>query len=266
LTRAAGPAIFTSMRLISWNVNGIRAAERSGFIPWFTKEQADVVCVQETKAHPDQLTFELLHPAGYHSYWHSAEKAGYSGVAIFSKSEPLRVTEGMGIPEIDREGRVLIAEYADFVLINAYFPNSQRDHARLGYKLSFCDRMLELCGKLRAQGKNVIVCGDFNIAHHEIDLRNPKSNIKNAGFLPEERAWMSRYIEAGFVDAFRHFTKDPGHYTWWSYRPGVREKNIGWRLDYHVVNEEFRERLSSAAIHPHVRGSDHCPVLLELKT
>lgn len=253
------------MKLVSWNVNGIRAAAKNGFLKWFEDEAADVVCLQETKAFPEQLEEQLRNPLKYHSHFHSAEKPGYSGVALFSKKEPLSVRNGIGIPEIDREGRVLIAEYKDFTLLNAYFPNSQRDHARLGYKLEFCDQMLAFCQKLRKDGKNLVLCGDFNIAHQPIDLKNPKSNENNAGYLPEERAWMTQFIEHGYVDTFRHFEKGPGHYTWWSYRPGVREKNIGWRLDYHFVNGEFSDRLSKAEHHPQIRGSDHCPVVLELR-
>lgn len=261
-----------STKLISWNVNGMRAVLKNGFMKWFEEQAADVVCLQETKARQDQLPEEALHPLGYHSFWHSAEKAGYSGTAIYSKKAPLQVTMGMGIPEIDREGRVLVAEYPTFTLLNAYFPNSQRDHARLGYKLDFCKEMLSYCETLRKKGKHVVLCGDFNIAHREIDLRNPKSNENNAGFLPEERAWMETFVgtsggkkSPGYVDTFRHFNSDPGHYTWWSYRPGVRAKNIGWRLDYFVVNPESRDRLKSCVHQPQVKGSDHCPVRLELR-
>lgn len=257
---------FGVMKLISWNVNGIRAAHRGGFLDWFEKEAADVVCLQEIKATIDQLDQDLHHPLKYHSFWHSAEKPGYSGVAVYSKIEPLEVREGIGISEIDREGRVLHLEFPQMILINCYFPNSQRDHSRLGYKLQFCDAILKYCQNLRAAGKNVVICGDFNIAHQEIDLRNPKSNQNNAGFLPEERAWMTQFFSAGYADVFREQTQDPGHYTWWSYRPGVREKNIGWRLDYHVINKEFRGAVRCAAHRPQVRGSDHCPVILELKT
>jgi exodeoxyribonuclease III len=258
--------------LLTWNVNGIRAAQKNGFFKWFAEQSADVVCMQETKARPEQLDEEALHPLKYHSYWHSAEKPGYSGVAIYSRKEPLDVRYGIGIPDIDREGRVLIAEYADFVLLNAYFPNSQREHTRLPYKLAFCDRMLEFLEAYRAKGKSVVLCGDFNIAHRAIDLKNPKQNEKNAGYLPEERAWMEKFVGGGeapgsynYIDTFRHFNSDPGHYTWWSYRPGVREKNIGWRLDYFVVNPELRDRLKACVNQPQIRGSDHCPVRLEIK-
>lgn len=254
------------MKWVSWNVNGIRAAHRAGFLNWFENAVADVVCLQETKATIDQLDQDLHHPLGYHSYWHSAEKAGYSGVAVYSKVEPLEVIYGLGLPEIDCEGRVIQLEFPGGLrLLNCYFPNSQRGHARLSYKLQFCDEIFKYCQNLRAQGKNLVICGDFNIAHQEIDLRNPKSNIDNAGFLPEERAWMTHFLSAGYRDVFRDQTRDPGHYTWWSYRPGVREKNIGWRLDYHLVNQEFSEVVQSASHQPEVRGSDHCPVILQLR-
>ncbi len=254
-----------AMRLITWNVNGIRAAQKNGFIRWFEKEAADVVCVQETKARPEQLEDGLLHPLGYHSVWHSAEKPGYSGVAIYSKKEPLEVRYGIGVPEIDREGRVILAQYPALTVVNAYFPNSQRDHARLGYKLMFCDQMLEFLEAQRRQGRHVALCGDLNIAHTEIDLKNPKTNMDNAGFLPEERAWLGKFIQHGWIDTFRHFTRDPGHYTWWSYRPGVRQKNIGWRLDYFLMNQENQARLKAAKHHGEILVSDHCPVSLELK-
>lgn len=262
------------MKLASWNVNGIRASERGGFLDWFTAERADIVCLQEVKAFPEQLSEGLRNPKGYQVFWNPAQKAGYSGVAIYSRREPLSVSRGFGAvgkagpisdPEIDGEGRVLVAEYPELVLINAYFPNSQRDHARLGFKLRFCGLMKRYCDDLRASGKNVVVCGDFNIAHREIDLRNPKSNENNAGFLPQERAWMTDFLEAGYVDSFRRFEEGGGHYSWWSYRPGVREKNIGWRIDYHVVNGELADRLKKAEIRADVLGSDHCPVVLELR-
>lgn len=254
------------MKLYSWNVNGIRAATRHGFLDWFAKTKADVVCIQETKAHPEQLDEEVLHPLKYSSYWHSAEKKGYSSVAIYSKKEPLSIITGLGKPEFDCEGRVLTAEYSDFYLINAYFPNSQREGVRLDYKLKFCDSMLKHCQKLLKKGKNIVLCGDYNIAHEEIDLKNPKSNHKNAGFLPEERAWMTRFLSKGFSDVFRdHHPEEKDHYTWWSYRPGVREKNIGWRIDYHSVNEDFSDRVKNVKIHPETTGSDHCPISLTLK-
>nr|HMN69960.1 exodeoxyribonuclease III [Bdellovibrionales bacterium] len=217
------------------------------------------------KVRPEQLPEELRNPLKYHAYWNPAEKPGYSGTAILSKREPLDVRYGLGVPEFDREGRVTVAEFKDFVIFNSYFPNSQRDHARLGFKLRFCDAFLKAVERERRRGKTVVMCADWNIAHAEIDLKNPKSNKKNAGFLPEERAWMTRFLGAGYVDAFRHFVPDPGHYTWWSYRPGVREKNVGWRLDYFCVDEDSRSRLKSSLHQTKVMGSDHCPVYLEIK-
>ena len=253
------------MKILCWNVNGIRACDRNGFLDWMKREAADLVCLQETKAHPDQLGEALRQPTGYHAYWHSAEKRGYSGVATFCRRKPSSVHEGIGIAEIDREGRVLVTEYRGFVLINAYFPNSQRDHARLGFKLEFCRAMRAYMDELCAAGKNVVVCGDYNIAHREIDLANPKQNEKNAGFLPEERAWMTELLDAGYVDAFRDRCDEPGHYTWWSYRAGVRERNVGWRLDYFVVNPEFKRRVRRCFHQPEVMGADHCPIGLEIR-
>ncbi len=254
-----------SIELVSWNVNGLRACAKAGFGKWFTKHAADVVCLQEIKAKREQLTPELLNPGKYHAFFNSAEKPGYSGVAIYSKKEPLDVRAGMGVPEFDREGRVLLAEFKNFSIVSAYFPNSQREHQRLGYKLAFCKEFHAFCERERARGKTLLVCGDWNIAHSEIDLKNPKSNSKNAGFLPEERAWMSEFQGHGYIDCFRHFTKDPGHYTWWSYRPGVRERNIGWRLDYFMTHGEDKARLKASTHLTKVMGSDHCPVTLTIK-
>lgn len=253
------------MKLVSWNVNGIRACEKNGFLKWFEKENADIVCVQEIKALPEQLEDNLKNPLKYHAIWNPAEKPGYSGTAIFSKKEPLEVKLGLGDPEFDNEGRVMIVKYPKFTLINSYFPNSQREHTRLPYKLAFCKNFLKTAESLRKKGENVIMCADWNIAHQEIDLKNPKTNKNNAGFLPEERAWMDQFIKQGYIDAFRQFEKGGDHYTWWSYRPGVREKNVGWRLDYFMANEEFKDRLKNSYHRNEVYGSDHCPVVLELK-
>ncbi|MEQ1875834.1 MAG: exodeoxyribonuclease III [Bdellovibrionia bacterium] len=253
------------MKLASWNVNGLRACGRNGFLKWFEKEKADVVCVQEIKATPEQLEDDHRNPLKYHAFWHPAQKAGYSGVACFSKKEPLDVQYGLGDKEIDREGRVLVLKFQEFTLINSYFPNSQRDHARLPFKLSFCEKFLKHVEGRRKKGENVVMCADWNIAHKEIDLKNPKSNRDNAGFLPEERAWMDKLLGHGYIDAFRNFNEDGGHYTWWSYRPGVREKNVGWRLDYFLTNGEFQARLKSSSHRNDVLGSDHCPVILEIK-
>jgi exodeoxyribonuclease-3 len=253
-------------KLISWNVNGIRACGKAGFLDWFEEQAADVVCIQESKAQAVQLVPELLNPHGYHSFFHSAEKPGYSGVGIFSKREPLRVNYGIGRPEIDREGRVMLAEYSNFIIINSYFPNSQRDHARLDYKLYFCDKFLKFCESEKKRGKALLICGDLNIAHNEIDLKNPKTNTKNAGFLPQERAWMTKFLGTGYVDTFRHFNDQPEHYTWWSYRPGVRARNIGWRLDYFLTDSDSTSRLRSSIHQTKVFGSDHCPIVSTIQS
>lgn len=253
------------MKILCWNVNGIRACAGHGFLDWFAKEEADVVCIQETKAHEEQLTEELARPLGYHAHWHSAHKKGYSGVATFSKRRPRAIQEGLGIPALDKEGRVLITEFPGFVLINAYFPNSQHDHARLNHKIRFQRAMRNKMDEIRASGRNVIVCGDYNIAHRDIDLANPVGNRRNAGFLPQERSWMERTTRAGYIDAFRHFCEEPGHYTWWSYRAGVRERNVGWRIDVFLVNPELKRRLRRVWHQTGIRGSDHCPIALELR-
>ncbi len=253
-------------KIISWNVNGIRAIEKKGFLEWLFKESPDVLCLQETKAKKEQLNLSLLSPSSsgisYKTYWSSALKAGYSGVAIFSKEEPKDV-KFIDIKEIDDEGRVLIAEYSKFSVISSYFPNSQEAGARLPYKLFFCDEILKLCNKIKKKTP-LILCGDYNIAHKPIDLSNPERNEGNAGFLPEEREWMDSFIEAGYKDTFRHFCSLPEMYTWWSYRFHAREKNIGWRLDYTCVNDSFIENVVSSTIMSDVMGSDHCPVKIEI--
>ncbi|MDR1059310.1 MAG: exodeoxyribonuclease III [Treponema sp.] len=257
------------MKILSWNVNGIRAVEKKGFAQWMTGESADAVCVQETKARPEQLSPEIMEPRDkrgkpYLSYWASAKKPGYSGVAIYSRVEP-REVRPLGEDAYDDEGRVLQAEYEDFTLISAYFPNSQDGGKRLDYKLGFCAAMMKLCKKLAAKGRHFVLCGDYNIAHTPIDLAHPRENEGNAGYLPEERAWMDKYTAAGFVDTFRHFHPgETGHYSWWSYRMKAREKNVGWRIDYHCTDPGFVERVRSSIIRPEVYGSDHCPIELVL--
>jgi exodeoxyribonuclease-3 len=258
------------MRILSWNVNGIRALEKKGFLEWIQSEAADIVCIQETKATPTQLSPTLLsitNNAGktYTSYWANAEKPGYSGVGLYTIIPPLNI-HYLGKPEFDREGRVLIAEFQDFALINAYFPNSQEGGARLEYKLAFCAAMLETCNTLVHQGKAIILCGDYNIAHTPIDLARPTENEGNAGYLPEERAWMTQFLASGYIDTFRHFHPgESGHYTWWSYRTRAREKNIGWRIDYFCVNSGFLPDIHASLIRSDVYGSDHCPIELQLK-
>ncbi|MFH1850740.1 MAG: exodeoxyribonuclease III [Candidatus Neomarinimicrobiota bacterium] len=253
------------MKLYSWNVNGIRAAANKGLTDWLNTAQPDILCLQETKAREEQVPTELLTAAGYHKYWHSAERAGYSGVATFTKSEPLYVQPGLGIARFDAEGRVLITEHEDFLLYNIYFPNGQRDQERLDYKLDFYATLLDILDEQVASGINVVVTGDWNTAHREIDLANPQANSKMSGFLPEERAWIDKYIEHGYVDTFRLFHAEPERYSWWTYRFGARERNVGWRIDYFFVNQGFVEWVIDADIHPGVLGSDHCPVLLEVE-
>lgn len=251
--------------IISWNVNGIRAAEKKGFLEWLACESPDVLCLQETKARKEQLTSQLVSPSWsggtYKTYWQSAKKPGYSGTALFCKKEPLNVRT-MNIPEFDDEGRVLVADFEKVSIISAYFPNSQDHGARLGYKLAFCDAMLDFCNGLQKEGRHLILCGDYNIAHKPIDLANPKANEQNAGYLPEERAWMDTFTQAGYVDTFRHFCAEPNQYTWWSYRFHAREKNIGWRIDYQCVDAAFLPSVTESSILADVIGSDHCPIKL----
>lgn len=254
------------LKLYSWNVNGIRAAQKKGFSDWLASESPDILGLQETKAHPEQLDEELLAPVGYKVYWSSAERKGYSGVALYSKIEPLDVQLGLGIEEFDSEGRTIVAEYDDFVFITAYFPNGGRDHSRVPFKMQYKANFLAYCNDLRNKGKSVIFCGDVNTSHQPIDLARPKQNEKNTGFLPEERVWIDKVIEEGYIDTFRNLYPDlEGAYSWWSYRGGAREKNVGWRLDYFFISPDLAERVAAAAIHPDVHGSDHCPVSMTLK-
>ena len=252
------------MKLFSWNVNGVRAIEKKGFLDWMSSELPDVLCIQETKAKFEQLPDTLQNIDGYYSYWHSAEKLGYSGVATFCKEEPLHVQYGLGIDKYDQEGRVLITEFENFLLYNIYFPNGQKDEFRLQYKLDFYDDLLAILDDQVESGNNVIVAGDWNTAHQPIDLANPKANEKYSGFLPVERAQLDEYVEHGYVDSFRLFHDEPNRYSWWTYRYGARERNIGWRIDYFFTNQEFANQITNADIHENVMGSDHCPVSLEL--
>ena len=248
------------MKLISWNVNGLRACVGKGFFDFLAAEQPDMLCLQETKLQPEQA------PAveGYHEYWNSAEKKGYSGVALFSKSEPQAVTYGMGIDEHDHEGRVITADYGDFYLVTVYTPNSQDELKRLDYRMRWEDDFRAYLKRLDAE-KPVIVCGDMNVAHKEIDLKNPKTNRRNAGFTDEEREKMTTLLAAGFTDTFRHFYPDlEGAYSWWSYRFKAREKNAGWRIDYFLVSDRFVSRVRQVRILSDVFGSDHCPVMIEI--
>jgi exodeoxyribonuclease-3 len=252
------------MRLISWNVNGIRAAIRNGFFDWFNSDDADIVCLQEVKAREEQIDGQSKNLNGYSVSWNAAEKAGYSGTASLSRIKPLNVEYGFGIKEFDSEGRIILQEFENFYLYNIYFPNGQRDQERLDYKMAFYDAYLEKAEQLRKTGKAVITCGDYNTAHKEIDLKNPKSNEETSGFLPIERAWMDKLVGAGYVDTFRMFHEEPEHYSWWTYRFGARKRNVGWRIDYFFIDEEHKSMVKDAFIMQQVMGSDHCPVGIEL--
>lgn len=254
------------MQLMSWNVNGIRAVQRKGFLEWLEKTQPDILCLQETKAHPDQLDEILRNPAGYHSYWASAKKKGYSGVATYTKEKPLSVQIGLGIERFDDEARTLITEYADFMLINTYIPSASKGHEVVPFKLEYCETLLETMNAYRAAGKAVIMVGDVNIAHRPIDLARPKANEKDPGFLPIERAWMDKLCEAGYLDSFRViYPEQKDAYSWWSERTRGRERNVGWRIDYMFISPDLKDRLHTARICTDVFGSDHCPVSIELK-
>lgn len=253
------------MRLISWNVNGIRAVAKKGFYDWFHSYKPDVLCLQETKAWPEQLVEGLTHPPGYHAYFDWAERKGYSGTVIYTKEKPLSYSRGLGVEEFDREGRTVMLEFSDRVLFNIYFPNGKKDDERLAYKMAFYDAFLEKADKIVASGKNVVVCGDFNTAHKEIDLARPKQNEKVSGFLPVERAWLDKLVSHGYVDTLREFHPEPELYSWWDMKSRARERNVGWRIDYFFVDEGLRPRLKDAFILPDVMGSDHCPVGIELE-
>ena len=251
------------MKLVSWNVNGVRAAMDKGLRDFVSSEQPDVVCLQETKAQPEQVDTTWVSELGYEQHWNCAEKKGYSGTCIWTKIPTQKTSLGIGIAEHDNEGRVVTVTFADFHLVNVYTPNAQRGLARLPYRQQWDADFLAYVKKLNRR-KPVIFCGDLNCAHHEIDLANPKSNRKNAGFSDEERAGLDQVVKAGFIDSFREFEPGPDHYTWWTYRNNARERNIGWRIDYFFVAKRFADRMTSASIRPDILGSDHCPVELEI--
>ena len=252
------------MKIISWNINGIRAAQRKGFLEWLQNESPDIVCVQEIKANTDQLDFDLLNPPGYQTYWNAAQKKGYSGVATFTKEKALSVEKGFGVERFDAEGRVLTTEFEEFFLLNIYFPNGQRDGERLKFKMDFYDETMRYVELLTKTGKEVITLGDYNTAHKEIDLARPKENSNRSGFLPIERDWLDKWIASGQVDIFREFNREPEQYTWWDQKTRARDRNIGWRIDYHFITEGLMEKVKNAKIMPEVMGSDHCPISLEL--
>jgi len=254
------------MKIISWNVNGLRAVHKKGAFDWLVKENPDIFCLQETKATPDQLPPEVRNPDGYASYFsHPKEKKGYSGVAIYSHIKPIMVTEGIGKPELDDEGRILSAHFKDFVLLNVYFPNGGGGPERLDYKLRYYDAFLSYIERLKREGKHIIFTGDVNTAHTEIDLARPKENAQNTGFLPIERAWLDKVVSKGYIDVFRHFypdTKDA--YTYWDMKTFARARNVGWRIDYFFASPDLQKRLKSIHINSDIEGSDHCPLTLTI--
>lgn len=250
------------MKLISWNVNGIRACLRKNFLEYLTQQSPDILCLQETKA--TEADVEAVWPSYYQTHWNSAQKKGYSGTSIFSKRQPLKVTTGIGHDLHDNEGRVVNAEFDNFYLVNVYVPNSRRELTRLPYRQQWDADFLAYLKELQRK-KPVIFCGDLNVAHTAIDLANPRANVRNHGFTAEERAGFDGFIQAGFIDTFREFEKGEGHYTWWSPMQGARARNVGWRIDYFLVSRDLRPCLKSAFIHQHILGSDHCPIGIELE-
>lgn len=248
------------MKILSWNVNGIRAAEKKGLYDFIKKESPDIFCLQEIKATPEQIPPHLRNPPGYHVFINPAEKGGYSGVATFTKEQPKETRKGFNIKKFDTEGRILINEFPSFTLFNIYFPNGKQGKERLDYKMDFYEAFLNNVDDLKLKGKNIIACGDFNTAHKEIDLARPKENQKISGFLPIERAWLDKFIEHGYTDTFRYFNKQPNQYSWWDIKSRARERNVGWRIDYFFTNNEFISHIKKAFIMQDVMGSDHCPV------
>ncbi|MFO0765135.1 MAG: exodeoxyribonuclease III [Patescibacteria group bacterium] len=251
------------MTLVSWNVNGIRAVEKKGFLDWFHASGYDVICLQETKAHVEQLSAALVHPDGYESYWSSAVRKGYSGTAIYTRVSPIFAQTSFGDPFLDGEGRIILLEFEKFYLFNVYFPNGGSGDERLKFKLEFYRRFLTLIEGYRKK-KPIVVCGDVNTAHTEIDLARPKENAKVSGFMPIECEWVEKLIKTGYVDTFRMFEKEGGHYSWWDMKSGARARNVGWRIDYFFVSEELKKNVKKAWINPEKDGSDHCPVGIEL--
>jgi exodeoxyribonuclease-3 len=254
-----------SIRIFSWNVNGIRAVQKKGFVQWVKKTSPDVLCLQETKAQEEQLDDSLKKIDKYTSLFFSAERKGYSGVATYTRIKPISTRTGLGRPYFDKEGRVIETEFKEFVLYNVYFPNGGMGPHRVKYKLDFYDELFFYLEKIRKRKKNIIVCGDYNTAHKEIDLARPKENQTVSGFLPEERAWIDKIINLGYIDIFREYNKEPGQYTYWDLFTRARERNVGWRIDYFFISNEARKLVKNARIHPNVMGSDHCPIELELK-
>ena len=252
-------------KIISYNVNGIRAAIRKGLLEWLQEVKPDILLLQETKAQPDQVPVFDLEILGYRTFWHSAEKKGYSGVAILTRIEPDRVIYGMNVPRYDREGRWLRADYGDISVISVYHPSGSSGEDRQAFKMRWLDDFRKYVGELRKTRPNLVISGDYNICHKPIDIHDPVRNATVSGFLPEEREWMTGFLSDGYIDTFRHFNQDPHHYTWWSYRAGARSRNLGWRIDYHMVTDSLKDRLQHASILPQANHSDHCPVLLDVR-
>lgn len=252
------------MKIVTYNVNGIRAALNKGFVDWLITVNPDVVCLQEVKAEVTQIDRTVFEDLGYEIYWNHAEKKGYSGVAILTKIKPNHIEYGCGMNVYDREGRILRADFDTFSLMSAYFPSGSSGDERQGFKMQFLSDFEKYAASLKKTIPNLIISGDYNICHRAIDIHNPKSNANSSGFLPEEREWMENFINSGFIDSFRHLNSDAHHYTWWSYRAGARSKNLGWRIDYHLLTNEMKERLKHCVILPDALHSDHCPVLIEI--
>lgn len=254
----------TRYSLLSWNVNGLRAAHKGGFLEPVFERKPDIVCLQETKVDEDHVPDELRSRPGYHSYFSCAERKGYSGVALLTTVAPIGISYGIGYPEFDREGRILIADFGRFLLFDIYFPNGGASDERLRYKMDFYDAVLYYADERKRKGRNIVICGDVNTAHGEIDLARPKENRMNSGFLPEERAWIDKFLSHGYIDTFRMFNDQPGQYTWWDSKTRARQRNVGWRIDAFYAGESLRPNVQSAFILPEISGSDHCPVGLEL--
>ena len=254
-----------TIKILSWNVNGIRAVHRKGNFADVFKVQPDILCLQETKAHPDQLDDEIRNIDGYHSFFEAGERKGYSGVAIYSKLKPHEIKTRFGIEKFDNEGRIQIADYDDFVLFNIYFPNGKGSKERLQYKMDFYDAFLEHVDKLKDASRKIVVTGDVNTAHKAIDLARPKENEKVSGFLPEERAWIDKFLSHGYVDTFRMFNQQPENYTWWDMKSRARDRNIGWRIDYFYISENLKDSVQAAYILTDIMGSDHCPIGIDLE-
>ena len=251
-------------KIISYNVNGIRSAISKGWLDWLKTVDPDIVCLQEIKANPEQLDLTLFEKAGYHSYWHPAEKKGYAGVAILSKMKPDKVVVGCGMKIYDAEGRVLRADFGDVSVISVYMPSGSSGDERQAFKMKWLADFQKYIGKLKKERPNLVISGDYNICHKAIDIHNPVSNANSSGFLPEEREWIDGFMKSGFIDSFRHFNQEPHHYTWWTFRQNARARNLGWRIDYHLVSEPMKKKLLNAAILPEAKHSDHCPLTLEL--